>query len=433
MQSPLPNTSIFIDSFARVAGVAGVYFLTHAHTDHTRGLSRGWRNGLLYCSKISADILVYRGIVSPSVLRVRHLEQPFEITDQKHPGTPVTATFLDANHCPGAIMVALEWPSGSAVVCTCDFRYTEAMWASPTLRRIVDSKSCAALHYDASWAHEALCNFPEKGDSVGMLLDLIERFPADQRVIMHSHCMGDEDLLGAIADHFPDETLLFADKGRLDELKICDFAYLSRCELLPANGPCPARHRFIIVSNASQRRMDKRLDGVDAIEVSCSTLWWAKNFRRLDLDCYNPVRDEATGIWHVLFAMHSSDAEIQLFCARLSPQRLHPICETILEVAARDSQAALLEVTTSTSAAASTSSSSRAMASDVAAAASEPSPPDTLAMLHDSQWDMLASHVGVPSLARSLKRRRTATTEIDRDSSCSDTLPDDFDETPLLQ
>ena len=138
MQNPLPDTSIYIDSFG---SIGGVYFLTHAHADHTQGLRRGWRNGLLYCSKITADILVYRKIVLPSVLRVQHLEQPFEVVDPKHPRLPVTATFLDANHCPGSVMVALEWPSGAAVLNTGDFRYDEAMWTSPTLRRIVNSKS----------------------------------------------------------------------------------------------------------------------------------------------------------------------------------------------------------------------------------------------------------------------------------------------------
>ena len=64
--------------------------------------------------------------------------------------------------------------------------------------------------------------------------------------------------------------------------------------------------------------------------------------------------------------------------------------------------------------------------------ATRPAPaPDTLALLHDSQWDELADHVGISALKRSLKRRRTATTELDSDSSCTDTLPDLY-ETPLL-
>ena len=221
MQDPLTNTSIFIICFERAGGV---YFLTHAHTDHMRGLHHGWRYGKLYCSKVSADILLNRGVVRASLLHARDLEQPFEVVDPKNPRVAVTATFADANHCPGSAMVVLEWPSGSAVVNTGDFRYYDALWDSPTLRRIVDGQSCARLHYDASWAHGAFSQLPSKCDSIGVLLDLIERH-ASERVIMHSHGLGDEESFASIANHFPGQKLLFADERRLAELKLCDFVF----------------------------------------------------------------------------------------------------------------------------------------------------------------------------------------------------------------
>ena len=172
-------------------------FLTHTHSDHMRGLCAGWLFGKLYCSKVSANILLHRGLVRPSLVHARDVDQPFCIEDPSHPRLEITATFIDSNHCPGSIMVILEWPDGSAVLNTGDFRYEDWMLESSALRRIIQGQHCTQLYHDASWAHEAFSRLPLKCDSIGMLLRLIERHPF-QRVVLHSHGLGDEEVLSAV-------------------------------------------------------------------------------------------------------------------------------------------------------------------------------------------------------------------------------------------
>ena len=56
-----------------------------------------------------------------------------------------------------------------------------------------------------------------------------------------------------------------------------------------------------------QQRLE--LGSIPGIEVSCSTLWFA-NANRIQLGCGGPVQDWKTGIWHILWSMHSSYEEL---------------------------------------------------------------------------------------------------------------------------
>ncbi len=57
MKNTLPgyvinSTTIAVDYWPRNEPKITHYFLTHAHTDHTKGLDESWNGPVLYCSTV---------------------------------------------------------------------------------------------------------------------------------------------------------------------------------------------------------------------------------------------------------------------------------------------------------------------------------------------------------------------------------------------
>lgn len=92
-----------VDGFGFVNAKCQHYFLTHMHSDHTTGLTKSFCAGTIYVSPISARLLDHEwGLRAPTV-QVLQLGQPTVIEG-------VTVTAVDANHCPGAVMLLFEVP-----------------------------------------------------------------------------------------------------------------------------------------------------------------------------------------------------------------------------------------------------------------------------------------------------------------------------------
>ena len=50
----IESSTIAVDYWARVKhSYLTHFFLTHAHTDHTSGLTQNWNGPKIYCSKVS--------------------------------------------------------------------------------------------------------------------------------------------------------------------------------------------------------------------------------------------------------------------------------------------------------------------------------------------------------------------------------------------
>lgn len=325
MEAPLPGTGVFIDFFGPRR--PGVFFCTHCHCDHLRGLTSGWRRGLLHCSHTTAALLVHRGLCNARCLRPHALEEPFTISDPV--SGELEATFVDAGHCPGSVMVVILGVPGGPILNTGDFRYHDGLLQSSTLKHLAaGGERIQRLCLDMSCTNVA--SLPLKGESVNNLLDVLDKHEGD-RVFLHSHGLGDEELLTAVADHYLDTKLMFADKRRFDELQVADPSLHSRCALLP-DGPCPDHCRLIVFASSQQRRIDTRLANVHGVEISCSTLWLCKRYSCLTKDVL-PVLDQ--DVWHILWSMHSSMAETQALLAmfNLTPRVIHPICGQIAEQA----------------------------------------------------------------------------------------------------
>lgn len=69
-----------------------------------QGLTRGFRHGKIYCSPITAALVTMQIGVPTMYLEVVHLNRQVTIDG-------IRVTFLDANHCPGSVMILFELPN----------------------------------------------------------------------------------------------------------------------------------------------------------------------------------------------------------------------------------------------------------------------------------------------------------------------------------
>ncbi|KAI0769246.1 DRMBL-domain-containing protein [Irpex lacteus] len=96
---------IAVDAF-RYGAIPNVtaYFLTHAHSDHYTNLSANWKNGPIYCSEGTANLIVLMLGVDRKWVHPLPMNVATVIPDTGG----VTCTPIEANHCPGSCLFLFE-------------------------------------------------------------------------------------------------------------------------------------------------------------------------------------------------------------------------------------------------------------------------------------------------------------------------------------
>ncbi|KAL4444185.1 hypothetical protein ABPG75_011922 [Micractinium tetrahymenae] len=150
----VPGTAFIVDGFRFPSPAATAYFLTHAHSDHTTGLTSSWDAGPIYCSPITARILRHDFNIRPNRLRILELDRPVMIGG-------VEVTLIDANHCPGAVMLLFKIPTPGAASMAAGGSATDGKPApqlTPAKRPATDAAGTAAgaaAAATAAWAAPA--------------------------------------------------------------------------------------------------------------------------------------------------------------------------------------------------------------------------------------------------------------------------------------
>ncbi|KAK0571238.1 hypothetical protein LWI29_012953 [Acer saccharum] len=101
----VPGTPFRVDAFKYLRRDCSHWFLTHFHMDHYQGLTKSFCHGKIYCSLITARLVNLKIGIPWERLQVLPLNQRISIA-----GTEVTC--LEANHCPGSIIILFEPPNG---------------------------------------------------------------------------------------------------------------------------------------------------------------------------------------------------------------------------------------------------------------------------------------------------------------------------------
>ncbi|CAN1786729.1 DNA cross-link repair 1A protein [Linum perenne] len=185
----IPGTSFRVDAFKYLRGDCSHWFLTHFHMDHYQGLTRSFCHGKVYCSLITAKLVNMKIGIPWERLEILPLNQKISIDG-------IHVTCLDANHCPGSIIILFEPPNGKAVLHTGDFRYSEMM-ASIS---ILQNSSIHTLILDTTYCNPQY-DFPKQEAVIQFVIEAIqaETFNPKTLFLIGSYTIGKERLFLEVA------------------------------------------------------------------------------------------------------------------------------------------------------------------------------------------------------------------------------------------
>ncbi|KAI4379954.1 hypothetical protein MLD38_006190 [Melastoma candidum] len=185
----VPGTPFRVDAFRYLRRDCSHWFLTHFHLDHYQGLTKSFCHGKLYCSTITAKLVNMKLGITWDNIEVLPLNQKVTISN-------VQVTCLDANHCPGSLMILFEPSNGKAVLHTGDFRFTEeiaslSIWQECRIHTLILDTTYCNPQYD----------FPKQDEVTQFVIDAIqaESFNTSTLFLIGSYTVGKERLYLEVA------------------------------------------------------------------------------------------------------------------------------------------------------------------------------------------------------------------------------------------
>ncbi|KAI8799923.1 beta-lactamase-like protein, partial [Cladochytrium replicatum] len=341
---------ISVDYF-RPKPLSAIFLLSHCHTDHMQGLNDTNFRWPIYCSPVSAKILLslrkrkrrrrseqnlQRTEPEEEILMYAHL-QPYlvsipidEPTAVKLPnGQHVLLTLLPANHCPGSIMFLIEGTSGN-VLYTGDLRaenwFIEGIQRNPFLSAV----SIDTLYLDTSFCDPAFAELPTKETSVVELIKALKQEPLHTFYLIESCKLGCEEVIIGVSRAFNCKIAVSLSRAAMYESfynSLCTNGNRENIEYV---------FRYITTDLTSTRfhacewceRCCELNDRGKLVRIKCSTMKWRdallEHARGLgETSRQLCILTQSSGQKSLLFSMHSSLKEIRSFVKMVCPRRLH--------------------------------------------------------------------------------------------------------------
>lgn len=312
----IPGTSFRVDAFKYTTGNCSNWFLTHFHSDHYQGLTRGFRHGKIFCSSITARLVKLRIGVPSDRIQALPLNETVLIDG-------IRVTFIDANHCPGSVMILFEPPNGKAVLHTGDFRFCSDMACNEVL------KACriSTLILDTTYC-DPQYDFPKQDTVIQFVIDAIqaEAFNTKTLFLIGTYTIGKERIFLEVGKVLQKYVYVGAAKKRL--LDCMDLAEEDKRWLTTKDQESHI-HAVPLWSVASFKRMgsiSRHYHGRYNSIVSFSPTGWSfgKDKKRMQGRPGRRYQQGSIIRYEVPYSEHSSFSELKEFVRTIASEKIIP-------------------------------------------------------------------------------------------------------------
>ncbi|XP_078420821.1 DNA cross-link repair 1A protein isoform X1 [Cetorhinus maximus] len=309
----IPGTNFTVDAFQYgVIEGCSAYFLTHFHSDHYGGLTKNFKCPI-YCSTITGNLVISKLKVQAQYITSLPMNSEYVMDGVK-------VVLLDANHCPGAVMLLFQFPSGKTVLHTGDFRANTSM---ERYTHLVGQK-IHTLYLDTTYCSPEY-TFPSQQEAIQFAANVaFESVRMNPRtlIVCGTYSIGKERVFLTLAEVLGCKVCIT--RNKLEILQCLDSEQInsiitmdwesSRLHLLPM---------MQITFKGLQAHMNKFPRKYDRVVAFKPTGWTFSGLSGTILDIKPRVQGKFT-IYGIPYSEHSSYLEMKRFVQWLKPNKIIP-------------------------------------------------------------------------------------------------------------
>ncbi|KAK9110399.1 hypothetical protein Sjap_018459 [Stephania japonica] len=301
------------------------HFLTHAHKDHTFGISSPHLSSPIYCTATTQKLLLcHFPQIDRSLFVGIEVGETLAVDD---PDGGFAVTAFDANHCPGSVMFLFEGTFGS-ILHTGDCRLSpDCLQKLP--KKYVGKKrrepNCSLdfVFLDCTFGKSSV-KLLSKYSAIRQVICCIWKHPNASTVYLACDLLGQEDILVEVSKTFGSKIYVDKNIECYNNLKLLAPDILSE-------DPSLRFHLFDGFPRLYERASEKLAEAKANLQpqplfVRPSAQWYAceetsDNDLQLRKRLDEAVQD-SFGVWHVCYSIHSSREELEWALQLLQPKRV---------------------------------------------------------------------------------------------------------------
>ncbi|XP_072479155.1 DNA cross-link repair 1A protein [Notamacropus eugenii] len=307
----IPGTGFTVDAF-QYGAVEGctAYFLTHFHSDHYAGLSKNFTFPV-YCSKITSNLVKNKLCVQEQYLHPLPMDTVCVVNGIK-------VVFLDANHCPGAVMILFYLPNGTVTLHTGDFR------ADPSMEcySLLANQKVHTLYLDTTYCSPEY-TFPSQQEVIQFAINIaFETVTLSPRtlVVCGTYAIGKEKIFLAIADVLGSKVSMSKEKYKT--LQCLELQEVN--SLITTDWSSALVHLLPMMQinfKGLQNHLNKYGEKYDRI-LAFRPTGWTHSEKFGSLADIVPQTKGNISIYGIPYSEHSSYLEMKRFVQWLKPQKI---------------------------------------------------------------------------------------------------------------